>query len=102
MSAPVIELSNRITSYNVCYTKLLRGIPNRRHFDETLNNEWKRCLRTDSPLSLILIDVDLFKQYNDRYGHQAGDHCLKAVAAALNEALFRVEDSVARYGGEVV
>jgi len=78
----------------------LTGIPNRRHFDETLNNEWKRCLRTDSPLSLILIDVDLFKQYNDRYGHQAGDHCLKAVAAALNEALFRVEDSVARYGGE--
>jgi len=78
----------------------LTGIPNRRHFDSTLNNEWKRCLRTGSPLSLILIDVDLFKQYNDRYGHQAGDHCLKAVAAALNEALFRVEDSVARYGGE--
>ena len=78
----------------------LTCVPNRRYFDDTLNVEWKRCLRTETPLSLILIDVDFFKQFNDGYGHQAGDQCLKAVASALNESLFRVEDSVARYGGE--
>lgn len=78
----------------------LTCIPNRRYFDDTLRAEWKRCQRAGSPLSLILIDIDHFKQFNDSYGHQAGDQCLKAVAAALNESLFRVEDSVARYGGE--
>lgn len=78
----------------------LTCIPNRRYFDDTLNTEWKRCQRAGAPLSLILCDVDYFKQFNDIYGHQAGDHCLKAVASALAESLFRVEDSVARYGGE--
>lgn len=78
----------------------LTGIPNRRHFDDTLAVEWKRCLRTDSPLSIVLSDVDFFKQFNDIYGHQAGDVCLKAVASSLSESLFRVEDTVARYGGE--
>ena len=78
----------------------LTNIPNRRHFDETLSAEWKRCSRLGSPLSIILGDVDFFKQFNDIYGHQAGDECLKAVAGALNESLFRVEDIVARYGGE--
>jgi len=78
----------------------LTGIPNRRHFDETLGAEWKRCLRLDAPLSLIISDVDFFKQFNDIYGHQAGDACLRTVAGALHESLFRVEDTVARYGGE--
>ncbi len=78
----------------------LTCIPNRRYFDDTLATEWKRCQRTGSPLSLILIDIDYFKQFNDAYGHQAGDQCLKAIATALNESLFRVEDSVSRYGGE--
>lgn len=78
----------------------LTGIPNRRHFDDTLASEWKRCLRNDTPLSIVLSDVDFFKQFNDIYGHQAGDVCLKAVAGSLSESLFRVEDSVARYGGE--
>lgn len=78
----------------------LTCIPNRRYFDDTLSAEWKRCQRAGSPLSLILIDIDFFKQFNDAYGHQAGDQCLKAVAAALNESLFRLEDCVARYGGE--
>lgn len=78
----------------------LTCIPNRRHFDETFATEWKRCQRAGAPLSLILGDIDYFKQFNDIYGHQAGDSCLKAVAGSLNESLFRVEDSVARYGGE--
>ncbi|QRM20546.1 diguanylate cyclase [Dechloromonas sp. TW-R-39-2] len=78
----------------------LTNIPNRRHFDETLRTEWRRCSRLKAPLSIVIGDVDFFKQFNDIYGHQAGDECLKAVAGALNESLFRVEDIVARYGGE--
>lgn len=78
----------------------LTGIPNRRYFEDTLSVEWKRCLRNDIPLSIVISDVDFFKQFNDIYGHQAGDVCLKAVAGSLSESLFRVEDSVARYGGE--
>lgn len=78
----------------------LTNIPNRRHFDETLTAEWKRCRRADAPLSIVLGDIDFFKQFNDIYGHPAGDSCLTAVAGSLHEALFRVEDMVARYGGE--
>ena len=78
----------------------LTNIPNRRYFDETLAAEWKRCIRTESPLSIVISDVDFFKQFNDIYSHQAGDACLKAIATSLNESLFRVEDMVARYGGE--
>lgn len=78
----------------------LTCIPNRRYFDDSLQTEWKRCQRAGQPLSLLLIDIDFFKQYNDRYGHPAGDQCLKSVAGALNTSLYRVEDSVARYGGE--
>jgi diguanylate cyclase (GGDEF)-like protein len=78
----------------------LTNIPNRRHFDETLAAEWKRCRRADAPLSIVIGDIDFFKQFNDIYGHPAGDSCLSAVAGSLHEALFRVEDMVARYGGE--
>lgn len=78
----------------------LTNIPNRRHFDETLVTEWKRCARSGSPLSVVIGDIDFFKQFNDTYGHQAGDSCLSAVASSLNDSLFRVEDMVARYGGE--
>ncbi|MBF0625616.1 MAG: PleD family two-component system response regulator [Magnetococcales bacterium] len=78
----------------------LTGIPNRRRFDETMEREWRRGLRTGNPLGLLLMDIDYFKQFNDHYGHSAGDHCLKEVALALTMALTRPADLVARYGGE--
>lgn len=84
----------------ISYLDGLTQIPNRRSFDDLLEREWLRCARLQSPLGAIMVDVDFFKQFNDLYGHQEGDACLKAVATTLAEALFRVEDFVARYGGE--
>jgi diguanylate cyclase (GGDEF)-like protein len=78
----------------------LTGVANRRKFDEDVQTDWRQCLRETAPLSLILIDIDYFKLYNDRYGHQAGDNCLKLVARALSETLRRPYDKLARYGGE--
>ncbi|OXC73149.1 putative two-component response regulator [Caballeronia sordidicola] len=78
----------------------LTGVANRRKFDEDVQTDWRQCLRESAPLSLILIDIDYFKLYNDRYGHQAGDNCLKLVAMALFETLRRPYDKLARYGGE--
>lgn len=78
----------------------LTGVGNRRHFDATLETEWRRCIRAGQPLALILVDVDFFKRYNDHYGHQAGDACLQSIASVLKAAFTRSHDMVARYGGE--
>lgn len=76
------------------------GITNRRGLEDYLEQEWRRALRYEIPLSLILIDIDFFKSYNDTYGHQKGDECLRLVANVLNRALHRPADLAARYGGE--
>lgn len=78
----------------------LTGVANRRRFDECLQTEWRSCRRRQTPLALIMIDIDHFKRYNDTYGHQTGDACLQAVAALLRESFGRSHDLVARYGGE--
>lgn len=81
-------------------TDSLTQLANRRCFDETLEYEWQRLRREQQPLSLILCDIDYFKQYNDRYGHPAGDACLQQVAQMLVKCTNRPADIVARYGGE--
>ena len=82
------------------YIDGLTGVFNRRHFDERLASEWGRAERSGTALSVVLLDVDFFKRYNDRYGHQAGDDCLRSVAACLKACIKRPGDLVARYGGE--
>ncbi len=81
-------------------TDALTGIGNRRYFDEIIGKELGRSVRGGQPLSLIVIDIDHFKAYNDRYGHTSGDKCLVLVARELQKVLFRPADAIARYGGE--
>ena len=78
----------------------LTGLFNRRYFDDNLLKEWKQASRDKTPLSLLIVDIDYFKNYNDCYGHLEGDICLRKVAQALYESLLRPTDIVARYGGE--
>lgn len=78
----------------------LTGINNRRGFDNALEAEWRRGARNGYPVALAMLDVDHFKSYNDHYGHQAGDQCLRAVAGVIAAHARRPSDLVARYGGE--
>ena len=78
----------------------LTEVANRRRFDEYLHLEWRRAIRSKYPISLLMIDIDYFKSYNDTYGHQKGDDCLRAVASEIEQHLRRPADMVARYGGE--
>lgn len=104
----VVALSRDMTEHKDLQAKLaalaasdgLTGLANRRCFDERLDQEWARARREGIPLSLLMIDIDHFKQFNDQYGHQAGDSCLRAVAGVLAAQILRPSDLVARYGGE--
>ena len=78
----------------------LTGIANRRRFDEHLEQEWRRCKRAQWPLTVLVMDVDHFKRYNDTYGHLQGDECLRRIVSAVQSTLLRSGDLVARYGGE--
>jgi diguanylate cyclase (GGDEF)-like protein len=78
----------------------LTGLANRRHFDEFMKRECQQCSRRELPLSMLIIDADHFKLYNDRYGHLAGDECLRAIASQIAAVARRPGDLAARYGGE--
>jgi diguanylate cyclase (GGDEF)-like protein len=103
-----IEVSKRTAELEQSNRELLRlamldgltMIPNRRHFDSYIEEQWTLLSQLQQPLSLIVLDVDCFKLYNDHYGHLAGDDCLKQVAQAIDRALQRPTDIVARFGGE--
>lgn len=96
-----LALRNRNSELDrLSHSDALTGIANRRAFDLLLEAAWARHRAERKPLAVLMIDVDCFKPYNDNYGHQAGDECLRRVAAALRDALHRNVDSVARYGGE--
>jgi diguanylate cyclase (GGDEF)-like protein len=82
------------------FVDALTGLANRRRFDEALDHEWQRAKRSHTPVALVVVDVDLFKSYNDALGHPEGDKCLVAVAEVLLQAGRRAGDLVARYGGE--
>lgn len=97
-TAALAEANRQLEALAV--TDGLTGIANRRHFDSTLALEWARAQRSQQPLALLMLDVDLFKDYNDHYGHQAGDETLRAIAQVLLETTRRAGDLAARYGGE--
>lgn len=99
------QSQQRLAAANLELQKLssldgLTGVANRRRFDEILRQEWHRAMRHSTSLSLILLDIDYFKRFNDTYGHQSGDDCLRRVAQALEKSACRLTDTLARYGGE--
>lgn len=96
-TAELLELNQKLEALSM--VDGLTGIANRRQFDQVLNKEWMRSERTGLPVALVMLDVDWFKRYNDQFGHQAGDECLRRVAQAI-QSISRSSDLVARYGGE--
>ena len=105
LESRVLERTNELKLANQKLERLsledgLTGLKNRRFLDDTMAKEVAALKRTKEPLSIIMIDIDYFKQYNDIYGHVEGDHCLKAVSACLNISISRPRDVAARYGGE--
>ena len=94
------DLAKAVELRRLSATDQLTGIANRRAFDEALGQEWRRMLRHGMSLSLLLMDVDYFKRYNDTYGHVVGDQCLQAVAQAVASRARRAGELAARYGGE--
>jgi diguanylate cyclase (GGDEF)-like protein len=105
MRRKLVELTRELEAANreleaVSRRDALTGASNRGHFDEYLGAELRRAHRAGAPLSLVLVDVDFFKRYNDHYGHQAGDVCLRQIVEALRSACRRPADLIARYGGE--
>lgn len=105
MQRSLVDVTNKLDEANaellrLSTTDALTGIANRRSFDDFLAREWRRCLRMKKSLSLAMLDIDYFKLFNDKYGHQAGDDCLKQVAAQIARAAPRASDLAARYGGE--
>lgn len=105
MRYSLVVLTRRLDEANrellhLATTDSLTGVANRRHFDESFHQEWARSQRSATSVSLLMCDVDHFKQYNDSYGHPAGDECLRQVAEILQGSIRRPADLVARYGGE--
>ena len=105
MRQSLLVLTRKLDSANQELKRLtsldgLTGIPNRRHFDEVLTREWRRAMRQGEELSILMCDIDFFKNFNDTFGHQKGDECLRQVANALADSLDRGGDLLARYGGE--
>jgi diguanylate cyclase (GGDEF)-like protein len=94
------QFAQRLVMQQLLSTDAMTGIANRRRFDAALDREWRRCRRARTPLSILMIDVDHFKAYNDYCGHPQGDACLRQVAQVLVEAVGRPGDLAARYGGE--
>ncbi|UNC90810.1 GGDEF domain-containing protein [Candidatus Contubernalis alkaliaceticus] len=96
-----LELKNAFKKLDeLSHIDSLTGLYNRRHFNEVYAKEWNSTIRNKTKLSLIMVDIDYFKKYNDNYGHLQGDECLKAVAEVIKSAVRRPRDLVARFGGE--
>ena len=105
MQRSLVDITHQLNAANKELQRLsttdgLTGIPNRRMFDELSIREWRRCERMKKPIALVMLDIDNFKLFNDEYGHQAGDECLRAVAGQVARAAPRAADLAARYGGE--
>lgn len=98
MEDELVHVNKELERYS--FQDGLTGVANRRLFDRTLESEWGRAQRNHQPLSLVVVDIDYFKQYNDFYGHIQGDDCLIRISQALNEVSSRAADLFARYGGE--